>query len=97
MKNNQSNTQAPLDPSHRLLLMSALPLLKSRNSGVCVSVCSLLWHAGKQSTHAINNIVTSLVFWLDVGEREVKTLVLGKIYSKILTNPMYCICPQFVS
>jgi hypothetical protein len=38
-----------LDPDHRLLLRSSLPLLKSRNCGVVLAVCTLHYYCGSQT------------------------------------------------
>ena len=38
-----------LDPDHRLVLRSSLPLLKSRNCGVVLAVCTLHYYCGTQT------------------------------------------------
>ena len=55
-------TPSPREMSddHKLLLRSALPLLKSRNAGVVVAVCSLLWHCGQRSPGALSKVSAAL-------------------------------------
>ena len=44
----EADNEGDLDPDHRLILKSSLPLLKSRNSGVVLSVCALHYYCGTQ-------------------------------------------------
>jgi AP-3 complex subunit beta len=50
-----------LHPDHQLLLRSSLPLLKSRNSGVVLAVCSLHYYCGVSSIDARQKIGKALV------------------------------------
>ena len=47
--------EGSLDADHRLLLRSSLPLLKSRNSGVVLAVCSLHHNCGTQSDTTVQH------------------------------------------
>lgn len=53
--------EADLDEDHRLLLASALPLLKSRNAGVVLAVCSLHYYCGVASIRTRKAIGQALV------------------------------------
>ncbi|KAL3918272.1 MAG: hypothetical protein SGILL_004315 [Bacillariaceae sp.] len=67
-----------LDPDHQLLLTSATPLLKSRNAGVVLSVCSLLYYCGISSIRARSAMGKALVR-IHRGRREIQYVVLTSI------------------
>merc|ERR1719171_976820 len=50
-----------LEDDHKLALTSSLPLLKSRNSGVVLAVCSLHYHCGAPSNEERETIGRALV------------------------------------
>jgi len=50
-----------LEDDHKLALSSSLPLLKSRNSGVVLAVCSLHYHCGAPSNEERETIGRALV------------------------------------
>merc|ERR1719460_2895201 len=50
-----------LEDDHKLALTSSLPLLKSRNSGVVLAVCSLHYHCGAPSNEEREKIGRALV------------------------------------
>jgi AP-3 complex subunit beta len=56
-----ADTEGDLDPDHRLVLKSSLPLLKSRNSGVVLAVCTLHYYCGTQSAVTTQQIAKALV------------------------------------
>jgi len=68
----------PLEPDHRLLLKSCLPLLRSRNAGVIHAVVSMMWHCGKRSNSAMQKVSSSLVYMLR-DNREVHYVALQSI------------------
>ena len=41
-----------LDPDHKLIIKSSTPLLKSRNTGVVVAVCSLHFYCGSRNAQS---------------------------------------------
>jgi AP-3 complex subunit beta len=45
-----------LDADHRLVLRSSLPLLKSRNAGVVLSVCALHYYCGSHNHSITQNV-----------------------------------------
>ncbi|KAG7366515.1 adaptin N terminal region-domain containing protein [Nitzschia inconspicua] len=67
-----------LDPDHQLLLTSAMPLLKSRNAGVVLSVCSLLYYCGISSIRSRSAMGKALVR-IHRGRREIQYVVLTSI------------------
>jgi AP-3 complex subunit beta len=77
------SAEGDFDPDHRLALRSSLPLLKSRNSGVVLGVCSLHYYCGSQ-----NNITTQQV---------AKALGIQKIYTGSIHNIyIYNIHTQYI-
>ena len=50
-----------LEDDHKLALTSSLPLLKSRNSGVVLAVCSLHYHCGAPTNEERETIGRALV------------------------------------
>jgi hypothetical protein len=67
-----------LDPDHQLLLKSSLPLLKSRNAGVVLSVCSLHYYCGISSIRARSAMGKALVR-IHRGRREIQYVVLTSV------------------
>jgi len=67
-----------LDPDHRLLLHSSLPLLKSRNSAVVIGVCALQYYCGVASIKVRTAIGKALVR-IHHGRRELQYCVLNAI------------------
>jgi hypothetical protein len=67
-----------LDPDHQLLLTSSMPLLKSRNAGVVLSVCSLHYYCGISSIRARSAMGKALVR-IHRGRREIQYVVLTSI------------------
>jgi AP-3 complex subunit beta len=49
-----------LDSDHRLVLRSSLPLLKSRNAGVVLGVCSLHYYCGSHNASITQNVSVHL-------------------------------------
>lgn len=79
-------TEAELDPDHRLVLRSSLPLLKSRNSGVVLGVCALHYYCGPQSTTTTLQIGKALVRILR-NRREIQYVVLSCIKTMAQERP----------
>eukprot|EP00613_Pedinella_sp_CCMP2098_P062861 CAMPEP_0171985902 /NCGR_PEP_ID=MMETSP0993-20121228/274595_1 /TAXON_ID=483369 /ORGANISM="non described non described, Strain CCMP2098" /LENGTH=1194 /DNA_ID=CAMNT_0012638793 /DNA_START=69 /DNA_END=3654 /DNA_ORIENTATION=- len=75
-----------LDPDHRLLLRSSLPLLKSRNSGVVLAVCSLHYYCGTQSSLTGGLVGKALVRILR-NAREIQFVVLKTIATMSKDRP----------
>ena len=67
-----------LDEDHRLLLRSSLPLLKSRNSGVVLGVCSLHYYCGVASIKIRSALGKALVR-IYHDRREIQFVVLNSI------------------
>jgi hypothetical protein len=67
-----------LDPDHQLLLMSSMPLLKSRNAGVTLAVCSLHYYCGVSSIRSRSAMGKALVR-IHRGRREIQYVVLTSI------------------
>jgi AP-3 complex subunit beta len=67
-----------LDPDHQLLLTSSMPLLKSRNAGVVLAVCSLHYYCGVSTIKARSAIGKALVR-IHRGRREIQYVVLTSI------------------
>jgi AP-3 complex subunit beta len=67
-----------LHEDHRLFLRSSLPLLKSRNSGVVLSVCSLHYYCGVASVKVRSALGKALVR-IHRNRREIQYVVLSSI------------------
>ena len=67
-----------LDPDHQLLLASSMALLKSRNAGVVLAVCSLHYYCGVSTIKARSAIGKALVR-IHRGRREIQYVVLTSI------------------
>lgn len=83
---NDAETDGNLDADHRLILKSSLPLLKSRNSGVVLGVCSLHYYCGIQSVTTTQQIGKALVRILR-NHREVQYVVLSCINTMARERP----------
>ena len=79
-------TEGDLDPDHRLVLRSSLPLLKSRNSGVVLAVCALHYYCGSQNSATSSQIGKSLVRILR-NMREIQYVVLTCISTMAQERP----------
>jgi AP-3 complex subunit beta len=75
-----------LDEDHKLLLQSAMPLLKSRNAGVVLGVCSLLYYCGISSVKTRSAIGKALVR-IHRGRREIQYVVLTSIRTLVAECP----------
>ena len=75
-----------LDPDHQLLLTSSMPLLKSRNAGVVLAVCSLHYYCGVSSIKARSAIGKALVR-IHRGRREIQYVVLTSIRAMVKDCP----------
>ena len=75
-----------LDEDHKLLLQSAMPLLKSRNAGVVLGVCSLLYYCGVSSVSSRSALGKALVR-IHRGRREIQYVVLNSIRSLVHECP----------
>ena len=75
-----------LDPDHQLLLTSSMPLLKSRNAGVVLAVCSLHYYCGVSSIKARSAIGKALVR-IHRGRREIQYVVLTSIRALVRDCP----------
>jgi AP-3 complex subunit beta len=75
-----------LDVDHRLILKSSLPLLKSRNSGVVLGVCSLHYYCGHLTTITMQQIGKALVR-IARKNREVQYVVLSCINTMAKDRP----------
>jgi AP-3 complex subunit beta len=94
-----------LDPDHQLLLTSTMPLLKSRNAGVVLSVCSLLYYCGISSIRVRSAMGKALVR-IHRGRREIQYVVLTSIrvlvqdcpsaFAPFLPDFFVKVCMQFV-
>jgi len=75
-----------LAEDHRLLLRSSLPLLKSRNSGVVLGVCSLHYYCGVASIKIRSALGKSLVR-IYHDRREIQFVVLNSIRTLVWECP----------
>lgn len=75
-----------LDPDHRLVLRSSLPLLKSRNAGVVLAVCALQYYCGPQSDSTTQQVGKALVRILR-NRREIQYVVLTCISTMAQERP----------
>ena len=75
-----------LDVDHRLLLRSSLPLLKSRNAGVVLAVCSLHYYCGTSSDSTGVALGKALVRILR-NAREIQFVVLKAIQNMSRERP----------
>jgi AP-3 complex subunit beta len=73
-----ANEDDELNEDHRLFLRSSLPLLKSRNSGVVLSVCSLHYYCGVASVKVRSALGKALVR-IHRNRREIQFVVLSSI------------------
>lgn len=83
----EADNEGDLDPDHRLVLKSSLPLLKSRNAGVVLGVCSLHYYCGTQSNQTSQQIGKALVRILR-NRREVQYVVLNCISTMARERPL---------
>ncbi|GAX21819.1 AP-3 complex subunit beta [Fistulifera solaris] len=74
----EDHEDSELAPDHRLLLQSALPLLKSRNAGVVLAVCSLQYYCGVSSIKVRAAMGKALVR-IHRDRREIQYVVLTSI------------------
>jgi AP-3 complex subunit beta len=77
---------ASLDPDHKMLLQCSLPLLKSRNSGVVLAVCSLQYYCGVASVRIRSAIGKALVR-IYHDRREIQYIVLRSIKALVYECP----------
>lgn len=75
-----------LDPDHKLLLRSSLPLLKSRNCGVVLAVCALHHYCGTQTEATCAQLGKSLVR-ISRNRREIAFVVLQAIAAMARERP----------
>eukprot|EP01041_Mallomonas_annulata_P006874 gene6874-13937_t len=81
-----AETEGDLDPDHRLILRSSQPLLKSRNSGVVLAVCTLHYYCGAQTGTVSTQIGKALVRILR-NPREIQYVVLTCISAMAQERP----------
>lgn len=72
-----------LDDDHRFLLRSAMSLLKSRNAGVVLAVCSLQYYCGVSSIPVRKAMGKALVRIHRAKHREIQYVVLTSIRSLV--------------
>ena len=84
----ENEADVDLDPDHRLILRSSLPLLKSRNSGVVLAVCALHYYCGPQSDGTTQQIGKALVRILR-NRREIQYVVLKCINTMAQERPAF--------
>ncbi|CAM9119436.1 unnamed protein product [Ectocarpus sp. 13 AM-2016] len=77
---------ADLDPDHRLLLRCSLPLLKSRNSGVVLAVCTAHFYCSSRTGSTMNQIAKAMVRILR-NRREIQFVVLDAIRTMVVDSP----------
>mmetsp|Transcript_30214 Transcript_30214/g.39823 ORF Transcript_30214/g.39823 Transcript_30214/m.39823 type:complete len:1204 (+) Transcript_30214:72-3683(+) len=75
-----------MDPDQRLALRSALPLLKSRNTGVVLAVCSLHYYCGTRNRQIAQQLGKAMVRILRTN-REVQFIVLKAIAMMSVERP----------
>lgn len=75
-----------LDEDHKLLLQSAMPLLRSRNAGVVLGVCSLIYYCGVSSVSSRSKVGKALVR-IHRGRREIQYVVLTSVRTLVNECP----------
>jgi AP-3 complex subunit beta len=75
-----------LDPDHRLLLRMSLPLLKSRNTGVVLAVCTLHYHCGVLEGGVGAQLAKAMIRILR-SRREIQYAVLRSIIPIVTSRP----------
>lgn len=83
---NVFDEEESLHEDHRLLLRSSLPLLKSRNAGVVLGVCSLHYYCGIASIQIRSALGKALVR-IYHDRREIQFVVLNSIRSLVWECP----------
>lgn len=84
--NEEADEDEELNEDHRLLLRSSMPLLKSRNSGVVLAVCSLQYYCGVSSVKVRSSIGKALVR-IHRDRREIQYVVLSSIRTLVHECP----------
>ena len=84
--NEEADEDDELNEDHRLLLRSAMPLLKSRNAGVVLAVCSLQYYCGVSSVKVRSSIGKALVR-IHRDRREIQYVVLSSIRTLVHECP----------
>lgn len=74
----EDREDSELSPDHKKLLESALPLLKSRNAGVVLAVCSLQYYCGVASI-PIRKAIGKALVRIHRDRREIQYVVLASI------------------
>ena len=77
---------ADLHPDHRTILKSALSLLKSRNAGVVLAVCSLHYYCGVSSV-AVRAALGKALVRIHRDQREIQYVVLASIRTLVTECP----------
>lgn len=72
---------------HKILLRASLPLLKSRNSGVVLSVCCLHFYCGSDDAIIASQLAKALVRILR-NRREIQLVILSSIRSMVAKRPL---------
>ena len=85
-KEGPGESEGHLDPDHRLALRSSLPLLKSRNSGVVLGVCTLHYYCGTRGAATGATLGRALVRILR-NRREIQYVVLKSIATMAAERP----------
>jgi AP-3 complex subunit beta len=84
--NMEADEDEDLSEDHRLMLRSAMPLLKSRNAGVVLAVCSLQYYCGVSSVKVRSSIGKALVR-IHRDRREIQYVVLTSIRTLVHECP----------
>ena len=84
--NSDVDYDSNLDPDHKLILKSSLPLLKSRNAGVVLGVSILHYYCGTQSNKILHQVGKALIRILR-NRREIQYVVLNCIRSMSKERP----------
>jgi len=83
---SQTDADPDLDPDHRLILRSSTPLLKSRNAGVVLGVCSLHFYCGSKN-QAVELQVGKALIRILRNHREIQYVVLHAIANMAHIQP----------
>jgi AP-3 complex subunit beta len=81
-----NNEDEELAADHRLLLHSAMPLLKSRNAGVVLAVCSLQYYCGISSVK-VRSAMGKALLRIHRDRREIQYVVLSSIRTLVAECP----------
>jgi AP-3 complex subunit beta len=83
----ESSERYPIHEKHKRLLRAALPMLKSRNSGVVMAAASTMWYCGQRSKSAMQRVAQAMIRLVRSQHREVRFCALKAVLPLIQERP----------